>query len=382
MASRTAKMLAIVACCALLARGAAAQAAPAAGADAAAGTKLVQDFSARLAAVVGADGAVNDAALNQLKGFMSPAYIEQRADGTRVTKYTYKPAPAEEFKISGDPTITAPTPDLLVARYSVVGPTGAADAAPRMTVFYKDPKFGWRVVSHASYNGVADCDPPAKLAAIPVSANDPNVALATKLAAAALEDITKGAPATGASLHADGSSEGAVPPAADSAAAAEVYGTVDGPVVLASYIGNFKGLKVGGKPYGDVDPRLQVFLANGGPLAGNYTSVALASFAGPKELCAPEAGEPAATAEAPAPGTGAEAAALNAAIGAAAENATALAAAAGNETAAAVGAAIANATAAVAAALPGAAAAAASAGARAPAVALAAAAVAAAALLL
>ena len=65
---------------------------------------------------------------------------------TNKPQYTYKPAPAEEFKISGEPTITAPTPDVLVARYSVVGPAGAADAAPRMTVFYKDPKFGWRVI--------------------------------------------------------------------------------------------------------------------------------------------------------------------------------------------------------------------------------------------
>jgi hypothetical protein len=29
---------------------------------------------------------VNEAALNALKGFMSPAYVEQRADGTRATK--------------------------------------------------------------------------------------------------------------------------------------------------------------------------------------------------------------------------------------------------------------------------------------------------------
>ncbi len=73
------------------------------------------------------------------------------------------------------------------------------------------------------------------------------MALATKLVEAALAEVVAGTRAaggpSGATLRADGNTEGAAAPKADSASASEVYGTADGPVAVASFIANFKGAR-------------------------------------------------------------------------------------------------------------------------------------------
>lgn len=108
-----------------------------------------------------ADGKVDVA---ELKRFLSPAWILQRANGTSSTKAEYLEAAAlvESYTIQ-DLEVTRDGP-VLVARYEVVvnstigDQTQSTNPAPRLSVFYKSPK-GWKMISHANFNEIIPATP-------------------------------------------------------------------------------------------------------------------------------------------------------------------------------------------------------------------------------
>jgi len=106
-----------------------------------------------------------DADPADLKAFLSPAFILQRADGSFADKAAYleDPSIVESYEITDlQATRTGP---VIVARYTVVvdstigGRKQATDPAPRLSVFVKG-KDGWQIVAHSNFNSLLPEQPP------------------------------------------------------------------------------------------------------------------------------------------------------------------------------------------------------------------------------
>lgn len=105
------------------------------------------------------DLVADDADPADLKAFLSPAFILQRADGSFADKAAYleDPAIVESYEITDlQATRTGP---VIVARYTVVvdstvgGRQQATDPAPRLSVFVKG-KDGWQLAAHSNFNSL------------------------------------------------------------------------------------------------------------------------------------------------------------------------------------------------------------------------------------